>query len=189
MESEAVDQTGKDRCRVDKERNDPMKIALEEAMAGIGRMEGGPFGAVILQGGQVISRAHNEVLITRDPTAHAEIQAIRRAASRLGRFDLSDCVLYTSCEPCPMCLSAVYWARIPRVVFGCTREDAARIGFDDLRIYEVFERSNAACGCEMPGRSRPSDESLAPVEMLQEGRESCLDVFRKWESMENKVQY
>ena len=97
-----------------------MKIASEEAAAAARNNEGGPFGAVIVREGEVVARGHNEVLKSNDPTAHAEMVTIRRAAASLGRFDLSDCVLYTSCEPCPMCLSAIYWARIPTVFFGCT---------------------------------------------------------------------
>ncbi|HBQ64082.1 MAG TPA: hypothetical protein DD727_04000, partial [Clostridiales bacterium] len=120
-----------------------MALAVEEARAGVSHMDGGPFGAVILKEGRVIAHAHNEVIKNSDPTAHAEMQAIRRAAAALGRFDLSDCEIVSTCEPCPMCLSAIYWARIRRMVYGCTREDAAALGFDDQRLYEVLEGGGA----------------------------------------------
>ncbi len=101
--------------------------------------EGGPFGAVIVRNGEMISSAHNEVLRTNDPTAHAEINAIRNASQILGTFDLSDCILYTSCYPCPMCMGAILWARIPTVYYGATREDAASGGFDDAAFYEAID--------------------------------------------------
>jgi len=115
-----------------------MKIAIEEAQIGIMTGEGGPFGAVIIKNGNVISRTHNRVLQTNDPTAHAEINAIREATEKLGRFDLSDCEIYSSCEPCPMCFSAIHWAKMKKLYYGCTREDAAQIGFDDQFIYDVI---------------------------------------------------
>ena len=113
---------------------------LEEAgrlaQAAVERGEGGPFGAVIVSGGQVVSRGWNQVLLACDPTAHAEIVAIRDASRRLGRFHLADCELYSSCEPCPMCLAAAYWARIPAVYYACTRADAAAAGFQDAALYQ-----------------------------------------------------
>jgi guanine deaminase len=113
-----------------------MDMAVEEAAEGVVKGEGGPFGAVITQNDKVIARAHNMVLQTNDPTAHAEVVAIRKAASRLGRFDLSDCVLWTSCEPCPMCYGSVFWAKIPICKYAATAQDAAKAGFDDQFIYD-----------------------------------------------------
>jgi guanine deaminase len=119
-----------------------MKIAYNEATEGMLANDGGPFGAVIVQGDKVIATAHNEVLKTNDPTAHAEINAIRHASKQLGRFDLSECILYCTCKPCPMCLGAIFWARIGTVYYGATEQDAARGGFDDLRFYEMIRGHN-----------------------------------------------
>ncbi len=119
-----------------------MKIAYDEATEGMLANEGGPFGAVIIQGDQMIAAAHNEVLKTNDPTAHAEINAIRKASEQLERYDLSDCVLYTTSKPCPMCLGAIFWARIGTVYYGATEHDAARGGFDDHRFYEMMRGQN-----------------------------------------------
>ena len=116
-----------------------MKVANEEAFRGIKSNEGGPFGAVIIKDGRIVAQGHNEVLKTNDPTAHAEVVAIRKASALLGRFDLSDCEMYASCEPCPMCLSAIFWSRIKTVHYGCTKQDAAAIGFDDNLIYEFIK--------------------------------------------------
>ncbi len=109
--------------------------AIKQALIGMRKNQGGPFGAVVVRKGKIIARAHNMVLSTNDPTMHAEIVAIRKAAKKLKRFDLSDCVIYSSCEPCPMCLAAIEWAKIKKVYYGCTRDDAALIGFDDKKIY------------------------------------------------------
>ena len=151
-----------------------MKIASEEAVAGARNNEGGPFGAVIVREGEVVARGHNEVLKSNDPTAHAEMVTIRRAAAVLGRFDLSDCVLYTSCEPCPMCLSAIYWARIPTVFFGCTKEDAADIGFDDQAIYEYI---------------RHPEQHQAELCLISQDREECLRNFEEWRNKADKTMY
>lgn len=115
-----------------------MLMAIEESRHNLTSGEGGPFGAVIVRGGEIIARAHNRVLETNDPTMHAEIAAIRLAAERLGTFNLSGCELYTSCEPCPMCLSAIVWAKIERYYYACTRDDAAAVGFDDKAIYDYL---------------------------------------------------
>ncbi len=115
-----------------------MESAIREAFTGMRANDGGPFGAVIVRGGAVIASAHNEVIRSNDPTAHAEIVAIRRASASLGRFDLSDCEIYSSCEPCPMCLSAIFWARIKKLYFTLSRFDAERIGFDDKLLYDVL---------------------------------------------------
>ena len=151
-----------------------MKIASEEAVAGARNNEGGPFGAVIVREGEVVARGHNEVLKSNDPTAHAEMVTIRRAAAALGRFDLSDCVLYTSCEPCPMCLSAIYWARIPTVFFGCTKQDAADIGFDDQAIYEYI---------------RHPEQHQAELCLISQDREECLHNFEEWRNKADKTMY
>ena len=151
-----------------------MKIASEEAVAGARNNEGGPFGAVIVREGEVVARGHNEVLKSNDPTAHAEMVTIRRAAAALGRFDLSDCVLYTSCEPCPMCLSAIYWARIPTVFFGCSKEDAADIGFDDQAIYEYI---------------RHPEQHQAELCLIPQDLEECLRNFEEWRNKADKTMY
>lgn len=155
------------------ENNQFMKNAAQEAMEGVKNGHGGPFGAVIVKDNTIIAKAHNEVIKNNDPTDHAEMIAIRSAAKMLGRFDLSDCELYTSCEPCPMCLSAIHWAKIEKVYFGCTREDAAEIGFDDKYIYDVIKGT--------------ADHKK--VELEQRDRKTCLEAFSEWKGKENKVQY
>lgn len=150
-----------------------MRIALEEAVRGVKEDHGGPFGAVVVRGGTVVSRAHNRVIETADPTAHAEMLAIRAASRILGRFDLSDCILYTTCEPCPMCLGAVLWARIGRVIYGCSSADAAEAGFDDAVFHSVFGRT----------------ASDSPVVLIQRDRRDCLKAFRAWEEKEEKIVY
>lgn len=150
-----------------------MEIAAEEAMDGVKKGHGGPFGAVIVKDNQIIAKAHNEVIKNNDPTDHAEMIAIRHAAKRLGRFDLSDCELYTSCEPCPMCLSAIHWAKIEKVYYGCTRDDAAEIGFDDKYIYDVIK-----------GTAEHKKVILEQIE-----RDSCIKAFVEWKDKEDKVQY
>lgn len=126
-----------------------MAIACDEAVSGMEANDGGPFGAVIVRNGEVIARAHNEVLSSNDPTAHAEILAIRRASKTLGKFDLSDCVLYATCYPCPMCMGAVFWARIPTVYYGATMEDAARGGFDDRIFYSMIRNPETALDLQL----------------------------------------
>jgi guanine deaminase len=121
-----------------------MQIAYDEALKGMHNNEGGPFGAAIVHNGKVVASAHNEVLKSNDPTAHAEVNAIRKASQALGRFDLSDCVLYTTCYPCPMCMGAIFWARIPTVYYASSMEDAARGGFDDRRFYTMIQNPEAS---------------------------------------------
>ncbi len=118
---------------------DFINIAVEEAFKGMRNNDGGPFGAVIVKDGKIIAQGHNEVIKTNDPTAHAEIVVIRKATAILQRFDLSDCEIYSSCQPCPMCLAAIHWAKMQKLFYGCTKEDAADIGFDDNFIYEVIK--------------------------------------------------
>lgn len=151
-----------------------MRQALAEAANGARSNDGGPFGALICRNGEVIASGHNEVLKTNDPTAHGEIVAIRKACAALGRFDLSDCVLYTSCEPCPMCLSAIYWARIPLVYYGCTKQDAADIGFDDEKIYEYL--------------ADPSQHADT-LKLVPLNREECLQLFHEWNAKIDKTMY
>ena len=115
-----------------------MKIALEEAYTGIRSRDGGPFGAVVVKDGTVVGRGHNRVLINRDPTCHGEMEAIRDACKNLGTHDLSGCEIYTTAEPCPMCLGGILWANIKKVYFGCDREDSNRIGFRDDLFYEYL---------------------------------------------------
>jgi len=150
-----------------------MQTALEEAIQGVKQDHGGPFGAVVVRNGEIVSRAHNRVIETVDPTAHAEMLAIREASKILGRFDLSDCTLYTTCEPCPMCLGAVLWARIGTVIFGCSRVDAAAVGFADADFYSALVEDSAA----------------APVELRQMDRAACLGVFREWAEKKDKISY
>lgn len=120
-----------------------MKIAKENADKGISNKEGGPFGAIITnKEGNIIANGNNKVLKNNDPTAHAEVVAIREACKKLNTYDLSDYILYTSCEPCPMCLSAIIWANIKEVYYGCTKEDAGEIGFRDDLIYDYLKGNN-----------------------------------------------
>jgi guanine deaminase len=153
--------------------NEFMKIAIEEALEGMKNNEGGPFGAVIVRNGEIISRAHNEVVMTNDPTAHAEVTAIRRASSLLGRFDLSDCEIYSSCEPCPMCFAAIHWAKMKKLYYGSTRQDAANIDFDDQYIYDVINGT----------------ATELHVEVVQIDREESLEPFIEWKSKMDRVQY
>ena len=117
-------------------REEFLRLTFEVALQGVESGAGGPFGAVIVRRDEVLSRAHNQVVSTNDPTAHAEIGAIRAACAVLNSFQLDDCELYASCEPCPMCLGAIYWARPRAVFFSATRDDAAAAGFDDAFVYD-----------------------------------------------------
>ncbi len=135
--------------------------------------EGGPFGAVITRDNVIIATGHNQVTSHNDPTAHAEIVAIRNACQKLGTFDLAGCELYTSCEPCPMCLSAIYWARIKKIYFGNTRADAAKIGFDDDFIYR-----------EIP---LPLHQRKIPMEQMM--RDESLASFAEWQKKTDKIRY
>jgi guanine deaminase len=150
-----------------------MKLAAAEASAGVNKNHGGPFGAVVVRKGRTVARAHNEVIKTNAPTAHAEVTAIRQASAKLKTFDLSACELYTTCEPCPMCLAAIFWARIPRVYYGCTRRDAEKIGFRDNLFYEQMQVKTGAGG----------------VKLLRLGRRECLRAFREWANKRTKVPY
>jgi guanine deaminase len=149
-----------------------MKIAKENADNGIAKKEGGPFGAVIVdKEGNIIAKGNNKVLKTNDPTAHAEIVAIRNASEKLQTYDLSEYILYTSCEPCPMCLSAIIWANIKKVYYGCTKKDAGDIGFRDDMIYDYLKEKN---------------EDL--IELKELDRNECIKTFEKY-SKENGIIY
>ena len=150
-----------------------MRAAIEEGRKGMIANEGGPFGAVVVKDGQIIGRGHNQVLMLKDPTAHAEVMAIRDACKKLSDFQLSDCELYTSCEPCPMCLGAIYWARPKVVYFACNRADAAGIEFDDDFIYREVSTS-------LDERSIPFQELL---------RVEALELFRHWAQKVDKTPY
>lgn len=119
-----------------------MSVALDEAYAGIAAHHGGPFGSAVVRDGVIVGRGHNRVLEKRDPTCHGEIEAIRNACAQLGTADLSGCELYTTAEPCPMCLGAILWANIGTVHFGCTREDSAAIGFRDSAFYAMMDAND-----------------------------------------------
>lgn len=134
---------------------------------------GGPFGAVIVRDGEIIARGENRVTVCNDPTAHAEVSAIREAAARMGTYDLSGCEIYSSCEPCPMCLGAIYWARLDRLYYAGTRADAANVGFDDAHIYE-----------ELP--LEPSQRELPTQTLL---REEAKRVFEAWAGKLDKKEY
>ena len=134
---------------------------------------GGPFGAIVVRRGKIVGRGWNQVTSTNDPTAHAEMLAIRAACQRLKTFQLNDCELYTSCEPCPMCLAAIYWARIKKVYYANTRRDAACIAFDDELIYREV--------------SLPPARRKIPMQPLL--RAEALAVFREWRAKSDKVQY
>jgi tRNA(Arg) A34 adenosine deaminase TadA len=150
-----------------------MREAIRQSKEGMDRKEGGPFGAIVVKDGKIIGRGNNRVLTTNDPTAHAEVVAIRDACKNLGAFQLDDCDIYTSCEPCPMCLGAIYWARPRRVFFGCTRTDAADIEFDDDFIYKEI--------------SVPLDQRQIPMIPLL--REEALVVFKEWQENPDKTLY
>jgi guanine deaminase len=134
---------------------------------------GGPFGAVIVKDGEIIARGSNKVTIDNDPTAHAEVNAIREASKKLGTFDLEGCEIYTSCEPCPMCLGAIYWAHLDKIYFANTKKDAKDIDFDDSFIYDEID---------LPHEKRS-------IETKQILREEALEAFKKWSYKEDKIEY
>lgn len=150
-----------------------MKRAIELSKNNVSSMTGGPFGAVIVKNGQIIGEGVNCVTTHKDPTAHAEVEAIRQACKNLNQFDLSGATIYTSCEPCPMCLSAIYWARIDKIYFANGRQDAARIQFDDDLIYQEIPK-------EPLHRKIPAEQIL---------RNEALQVFDMWDASTTKVQY
>jgi len=137
------------------------------------RQGGGPFAAVIMKDGEIVSQASNSVTKDNDPTAHAEINAIRKACRKLNTFDLSGCTLFTSCEPCPMCLGAIYWARLEIIYYGNTKNDAAAIGFDDAFIYQELD-------------TPPEKRAIPMVNLLPE---EAGKAFTDWEAKEDKIVY
>ena len=150
-----------------------MARAIQLSIEGVRSGQGGPFGSVIVKDGKIIAEAANQVTSNNDPTAHAEVLAIRKACESLRCFELKNCELYTSCEPCPMCLGAIYWARISRIYFANTAEDAAKIGFDDSFIYSELKQ--------------PYSERRRPAVQLM--REEALAGFRAWADKPDKTSY
>jgi tRNA(Arg) A34 adenosine deaminase TadA len=150
-----------------------MQEAIQLSIENVKSGKGGPFGAVIVKDGKIIARGANGVTSTNDPTAHAEVVAIRNACAALGSFQLDGCEIYTSCEPCPMCLGAIYWARPDRMYFANTKKDAANINFDDQFIYEELE---------LPYQNRK-------LETIQMMNEEALEAFKLWSENINKIEY
>lgn len=150
-----------------------MQLAVDLARQGMNNGVGGPFGCVIVKGDTIVGKGCNSVATQNDPTAHAEVVAIRDACKNLESFQLTDCEIYTSCEPCPMCMGAIYWARPKKVYFGATRHDAAAAGFDDSLIYKELT-------CDMHDRI---------IEMVNVGREKVVKVFEEWMEKPDKISY
>ncbi len=150
-----------------------MEVAIALSQEGMNKNEGGPFGCIIVKDDKIVGRGNNKVSSTNDPTAHAEVTAIRDACKNLSNFQLTDCEVYTSCEPCPMCLGALYWARPKVVYFANNRQDAADIGFDDSMIYEEMNVS-------IPDRKIP---------ILPLGRKNAIKVFEEWKEKGDKTLY
>ncbi|WP_114496843.1 nucleoside deaminase [Fontibacillus phaseoli] len=150
-----------------------MEIAISEATENVVQAEGGPFGAIVVKDGKVIGRGRNSVTSLNDPTAHAEVQAIREACRHLNDFELKGCTIYTSCEPCPMCLGAIYWSRPDAVYYASTKEDAADIGFDDHFIYEQIVT--------------PMEDRFIPMKQIQ--TPDNLLPFNTWRTSSDKIEY
>jgi len=150
-----------------------MRAAIRLSLVKMRAKGGGPFGAVVVRHGKIIARGWNQVTSANDPTAHAEVMAIRAACRKLRTFQLDDCELYTSCEPCPMCLAAIYWARFKKVYYANTRRDAAKIGFDDDFIYREVAKP-------VSKRQIPLRQLLRPV---------ALNVFAEWQAKPDKIRY
>ena len=155
--------------REEKFMQEAIRLSREGSLAN----EGGPFGCVIVKGDEIIGRGNNKVLLLNDPTAHAEVVAIRDACTTLGTFQLDDCEVYTTCEPCPMCLGAIYWARPKKIYYANNREDAAAIGFDDSMIYDEI--------------NQPVSDRKIPMEPI--GREAAIKVFGEWKAYGDKRLY
>jgi tRNA(Arg) A34 adenosine deaminase TadA len=150
-----------------------MLEAIRYSEHGMRNNEGGPFGCIIVKGDEIVGRGNNKVTSSNDPTAHAEVTAIRDACKNLNTFQLSDCEIYTSCEPCPMCLGAIYWARPKAVYYANTRLDAANIGFDDSMIYDEM--------------AAPLEQRKIPI--IQLGRDEAYKVFKAWQEKRDKKLY
>ncbi len=150
-----------------------MQRAITLARTGMESGAGGPFGAVVVKDNEIIAEGWNRVTSSNDPTAHAEVTAIRAACEKLGSFQLDDCVIYTSCEPCPMCLGAIYWARPKKVYYGCSKQDAADIAFDDQFIYDEIEA--------------PISSRQIPFQQVAQAE--ALEVFKAWADKVDKTEY
>ena len=150
-----------------------MARAIQLSIENVRSAQGGPFGALVVENGRIIAEGVNQVTLTNDPTAHAEVLAIRRACEKLRLFELKSCELYTSCEPCPMCLGAIYWARLSRVYFANSAADATKIGFDDSFVYHEIAQAF----------------SQRKIPMIQMMREEALVAFSAWEQKPDKVRY
>lgn len=147
-----------------------MEIAIQEAKEGISKGHGGPFGAVIVKAGEIISQGHNHVVINNDPTCHGEIDAIRKACTKLGTFDLSGCEIYTTGYPCPMCMCAILWANIEKVYYGCNTTDTEIIGFRDKEFEEsIPERKEKMC--------------------VETDRDSCIELYNMYNNIIDKINY
>lgn len=150
-----------------------MERAIELSHHAMNENSGGPFGAVITKDGEIIAEGANQVTSANDPTAHAEVTAIRKACKKLNSYQLEDCTIYASCEPCPMCLGAIYWARPKKVFYACSREDAASIDFDDQFIYDEIKK-------EVDARE---------IDFIQMMRSDALKAFKSWEKKSDKIKY
>ena len=158
---------------MNKENSEFMLEAIRLSIANVEKGMGGPFGAVIVKEGKIIARGANAVTLTNDPTAHAEVVAIREACKTLNTFQLTGCEIYTSCEPCPMCLAAIYWARPDKLFYANSKEDAAAINFDDKFIYEEI--------------TKPAEERELFIKQIL--RDEALVAFNKWNESQNKIEY
>jgi guanine deaminase len=152
---------------------DFMQMAIDLSEYNVKQGQGGPFGAVIVKDGMVVARSSNRVVPNNDPTAHAEVLAIRLACQELNTYNLAGCEIYASCEPCPMCLGAIYWARIDKIYYANTKADAAKIGFDDHFIYDEFDL--------------PLEKRRLPIVQLM--RDEALNAFKLWSESEEKQEY
>ncbi|MBK0382645.1 nucleoside deaminase [Pedobacter sp. SD-b] len=150
-----------------------MRLAIALSHENVEKSLGGPFGAVITKNGEIIAKSANTVTTTNDPTAHAEVAAIRLACKKLNTFNLEGCIIYTSCEPCPMCLGAIYWARLDKMYYANTKRDAAKVGFDDAFIYDELDL-------------KPQDRKLKSEQILAS---EAIEAFNLWEKCVNKVDY
>ena len=154
-------------------QNQFLRRAIDLALQNVSSQRGGPFGAVVVRDGAILAEGCNQVTSSNDPTAHAEIVAIRNACAKLGSFELKGCEIYTSCEPCPMCLAAIYWSRADRIVYGATRQDAAAAGFDDDFLYREL--------------ALPIGERALPI--TQDLRQEALAAFAAWQEDHGKIRY
>jgi len=157
----------------EKQHEEFMRMAIALSVKNVSENIGGPFGAVVVKDGKLVAGSANKVTSTNDPTAHAEVSAIRLACTELNTFDLTDCVIYTSCEPCPMCLAAIYWARISTIYYANTKVDAENIGFSDKFIYEEIEK--------------PMEKRTLPV--VQMMRNEAIKAFNLWETSPLRLEY